>query len=88
MTDSVLSSDMQAQWPHFHLKTKVLRSHDETMVHPVFRWVKRTVKVIDQVQFEGIVVTQAGRSWEIPLQSTTDESKQTNSVTEVSTQSS
>lgn len=73
MPKRILSADMQAQVPHFHVKTKVLRKHDETMVHPVFRWIKRKITVVDQLQFVGIVVTQNGRSYEIPLQGLPDE---------------
>lgn len=75
MSDRVLSADVEANWPHFHLKTKVLRTHEETFVHPWFKWIKRKVTVIDQLQFIGVVVTQQGRSYEIPLQGSVNEAE-------------
>ncbi len=64
---SVLSPDMRRYWPSLNLKTKVLRHHTETLIHPILRWVKKEVDVIDQMEFVSIVFTQQGRSWEIPL---------------------
>lgn len=63
----MLSPEMQAQMPHLNLKTKVLRSHKEIMVHPIFRWIRKEIEVIDALQFVSVVVTQMGRSFEIPL---------------------
>lgn len=68
MPDVIYSADVQAQMPHMHLKTKVLRSHKETIVHPILRWIKREIEVVDAVQHISILVTQMGRSYEIPLQ--------------------
>lgn len=73
---AVLSPDMQAQKPHLNLKTKVLRSHKETMVHPLFRWIKREIEVVDLIKYVSIVFTQQGRSFEIPLDVVYEEEKQ------------
>jgi hypothetical protein len=80
-----LSSDLAARRPTFELKSKILRTHKETLVHPIFRWIKEEVEVIDLVQYVEIVVTQDGKSWVIPLSSDTSESEPTNSQTEHST---
>lgn len=75
---TVLSPDMRAQMPRLELKTKTLRSHKETMVHPIFKWIKQEIEVIDQLEFVGIVVTQMGRSFEIPLSMLHEDEKEDN----------
>jgi hypothetical protein len=73
---TVLSSDVAGHWPQIGLKYDVRRSHKETLVHPILKWIKREIEVVDDVRFIGIVVRQAGRTWEIPLSqsSTVEES--------------
>lgn len=82
MTETILSPDMQEQMPHFHLKSEVVRSHKEILVHPLFKWIKREVVVVDQLKFVGITVRQAGRTWEIPLAATVEKDPDTLDPTE------
>jgi hypothetical protein len=65
--DTILSPDLRNQLPHGNFKVKPVRSHVETMVHPILKWIKKEVRVIDAIEITGIVVTQMGRSWEIPF---------------------
>lgn len=65
--DTVLSSDLRRQLPQGNFRVKPVRSHVETMVHPILKWIKREVRIIDAIEITSIVITQMGKSWEIPF---------------------